>query len=119
MLELMARVRSALRSKVTVDSSVLVCGNIVLDNLKHSVTSYGSRVELTLKEYDLLKILMQNANNVVERDKLLNEVWGYNFAGETRTLDVHIRSLRNKLNDIGDQPKYIETVRGVGYKINN
>lgn len=122
MLEFMARVRSALRSKPLVKPStpaLLKCGGIEIDTLKHSVTIEGSQIDLTLKEYELLKILILNANHVVERGKLLNEIWGYNFLGETRTLDVHIGSLRNKIGDGVEGAKYIETVRGVGYKINS
>ena len=74
----------------------------------------GNEVVLTLKEYELLKHLMQNQNTVLTRNRLLEEVWGYDFAGESRTLDVHVRSLRQKLGTAGD---LIETVRGVGYRM--
>ena len=81
---------------------------------KHKVKVDGNEVVLTLKEYELLKHLMQNQNTVLTRNRLLEEVWGYDFAGESRTLDVHIRSLRQKLGTAGD---LIETVRGVGYRM--
>ena len=69
---------------------------------------------LTYKEFELLSLLMQNRNIVLERDRLLNEIWGYDFDGETRTIDVHIRTLRSKLGDAG---ACIKTVRGIGYKL--
>ena len=74
----------------------------------------GHTVVLTLKEYELLKRLLQNPNIVLTRDQLLEEIWGYDFAGETRTVDVHVRTLRQKLGEYGDR---IETVRGVGYRV--
>ena len=81
---------------------------------KHVVIADGKEVALTFKEFELLKYLMENAGIVLTRDKLLEEVWGYEYKGETRTLDVHIRTLRRKLGEAG---AVIETVRGVGYKI--
>ena len=81
---------------------------------KHVVIADGKEVALTFKEFELLKYLMENAGIVLTRDKLLEEAWGYEYEGETRTLDVHIRTLRQKLGEAG---AIIETVRGVGYKI--
>jgi two-component system alkaline phosphatase synthesis response regulator PhoP len=81
---------------------------------RHVVIADGKEVALTFKEFELLKYLMENAGIVLTRDKLLEEVWGYEYEGETRTLDVHIRTLRQKLGEAG---AVIETVRGVGYKI--
>ena len=81
---------------------------------KHVVIADGKEVALTFKEFELLKYLMENTGIVLTRDKLLEEVWGYEYKGETRTLDVHIRTLRRKLGEAG---AIIETVRGVGYKI--
>ena len=74
----------------------------------------GQYVQLTLKEFELLLLLLENENIVLSRDRILSTVWGYDFDGETRTVDVHIRTLRRKLGVCGD---YIQTVRGVGYKI--
>ena len=74
----------------------------------------GKKLELTNKEYQLLVYLMDNKHRVVEREELLNEIWGYDFIGESRALDVHIRALRSKLNDYGH--KYIKTIRSVGYR---
>ena len=87
---------------------------IALNSRSHVVTVNGATVELTFKEFELLKYLLQNEGTVLTRDMLLEKIWGYDFDGETRTADVHIRTLRAKLGDAG---QYIETVRGVGYRI--
>ena len=81
---------------------------------RHEVTENGRKVELTLKEFELLRYLMENKGIVLTRDQLLTRIWGYDFDGETRTVDVHIRTLRQKLGDAGS---FIETVRGVGYRM--
>ena len=81
---------------------------------QHQVIADGQKVTLTLKEFELLRFLMENQGIVLSRDRLLGHVWGYDFDGETRTVDVHIRTLRQKLGSCGE---YIETVRGVGYRI--
>ena len=112
-----ARIKAVLRRTSKPDvSETLVCGNVALNIKGHSVTVDGKPVELTLKEFELLKLLMQNPGVVLNRDTLLGSIWGYDFDGETRTVDVHIRTLRCKLGEKGD---IIETVRGVGYKIGN
>ena len=89
-------------------------GNLVIDVEKHKVKVDGKSVTLTLKEFELLEKLMKNRHIVLTRDRLLEEIWGYDFSGETRTVDVHVRTLRQKLGDAGE---LIETVRGVGYRI--
>lgn len=89
-------------------------GELELDTKKHEVTAAGEVVNLTLKEYELLKCLMKNPNIVMTRDCLLEDIWGYDFDGETRTVDVHVRTLRQKLGTCGER---IETVRGVGYRM--
>ena len=89
-------------------------GSLSMDLKKHVVFVDGKQVTLTLKEFELLGRLVQNQNIVLTRDRLLEEVWGYDFDGETRTIDVHIRTLRQKLKSAGD---LIETVRGVGYRM--
>ena len=81
---------------------------------QHQVLAKGEKVTLTLKEFELLKFLMENRGIVLTRDRLLGHVWGYDFDGETRTVDVHVRTLRQKLGECGE---LIETVRGVGYRI--
>ena len=115
LLELSARVRAALRRKAPARRQ-LTGGDIVIDLDNHEVTCGGSPVELTLKEYELLRILLLNSSRVVPRDELLNEIWGYDFVGETRTLDMHIKTLRAKLRDDVENPRYIKTIRSVGYK---
>ena len=89
-------------------------GGITMIPANHEVYANGVPVSLTLKEYDLLNVLLENKGQVFSRDTLLKMVWGYDFSGESRTIDVHIRTLRSKLGECGDM---IETVRGVGYKI--
>lgn len=120
-LELNARIRTALRrlespTSAAVEQEVLRGKEITLDVQNREITLDGAPVELTLKEFDLLKILMANNNRVVERDELLNSIWGYDYVGETRTLDMHIKTLRAKLTDNADSPRFIKTVRGIGYK---
>ena len=90
------------------------CGPVTILVERHEVQESGRPVELTLKEFEVLKYLVENKGIVLTRDQLLGHVWGYDFDGETRTVDVHIRSLRQKLGDAGT---LIETVRGVGYRI--
>ena len=117
MMELISRIKAVLRrsAKGSVSSEdTFESGEIRLDPKKHEVTVHGEVVNLTLKEYELLKRLMKNSNIVLTRDQLLEDIWGYDFDGETRTVDVHVRTLRQKLGDAGEQ---IETVRGVGYRM--
>ena len=117
MMELVSRIKAVLRrtQKDTQDSQdVIVLGDIEMNTKKHEVTADGEVVTLTLKEYELLKRLMKNPNIVMTRDCLLEDIWGYDFDGETRTVDVHVRTLRQKLGKSGEK---IETVRGVGYRM--
>ncbi len=115
-LELISRVRAVLRrsSQFSSQKNQLSCGKITIDTSSHKVYTDGTEVILTYKEYELLSILISNKGCVISRSLLLDKVWGIDFEGETRTLDVHIRSLRQKL---GDSAKYIETVRNVGYRV--
>ncbi len=117
-LELSARLRAVLRRAYPQErQSHIIEANGIQANLdKREVTLAGAEVDLTLKEFDLLVLLMQNTDRVLSRDELLNTIWGYDFAGETRTLDMHIKSLRAKLLDDAGHPTYIKTVRGVGYR---
>ena len=117
MMELISRIKAVLRRTSKPDvSETLVCGNVALNIKGHSVTVDGKPVELTLKEFELLKLLVISRGKVLTRDFLLDRIWGYEFYGETRTVDVHIRHIRQKL---GDDAHYIETIRGVGYKFND
>lgn len=113
MLELLSRVKAVLRRSLKASDS-FVCGDITLSESEHVVRVKGEEVALTLKEFDLLKHLMENRGCVLSRDTLLSTVWGYEYPGETRTVDVHIRHLREKLGESGN---VIETIKGVGYKI--
>ena len=116
--ELVARVKAVLRRPVVAlragFTGPRVLGNTVIDPARHEVTIAGRAVELRSKEYDLLLMLAQNLGLVLERDKLLNKVWGYEYIGDTRTVDVHVAHLRDRLtgSDLS-----IQTVRGVGYKL--
>ena len=117
MMELISRIKAVLRRSANGSISsedAFEIGEIRLNPKKHEVTVHGDVVNLTLKEYELLKRLMKNSNIVLTRDQLLEDIWGYDFDGETRTVDVHVRTLRQKLGDAGEQ---IETVRGVGYRM--
>ena len=89
-----------------------MCSGISIDENKHTVTVNGRHVSLTLKEYELLKLFMENSGRVFTRENLLSEIWGMDFVSETRTVDVHIGTLRTKLDEAGS---LIQTVRGVGY----
>lgn len=117
MLELVSRIKAVLRRSQKQQESVrdmIELKGIEIDLKKHEVLAGGDIITLTLKEYELLKRLMENPDVVLTRDNLLTEIWGYDFYGETRTVDVHVRTLRQKLGEYGDR---IETVRGVGYRI--
>ena len=114
MMEMVARIKAALRRTSPKPVTVLTCGDIVLDEGKHLVTVSGKQTALTLKEYELLKLLMENPGQVFTREVLLSRIWGQDYLGETRTVDVHIGTLRTKLAGSGE---LIETVRGVGYKM--
>lgn len=116
--EVLARITSVLRRyKYTSNEKVeiLKTDGIQVNVNKHIVTKNGQEIELTLKEFQILKLLIENKGNVLTRTFLLDKIWGYDYYGETRTLDVHIRHLRKKIGD--NDSKLIETVRGVGYKI--
>ncbi len=115
MMELVSRIKAVMRrTSPKAEGQVLTIGEITLTVDRHSVTVSGSDVNLTLKEFELLKYLMINAGLVLSRDSILENLWGYDFDGETRTVDVHIRTLRQKLGEAGTA---IETVRGVGYRL--
>ena len=118
--ELLARITSVMRRygmNTGKESEELTAGNLKLNLTKHEVKINDKKIDLTLKEIEILKILLKNRGKVLSRNFLLDEIWGYEYYGETRTVDVHIRYLRKKLEEAGADEKYIETIRGVGYKI--
>ncbi len=115
-LELMARIRSLLRrsqSATAQGSALLKMGELTINSNTGEVRAGDTSVTLTLKEFELLKFLVENSHRVVSRNELLNKIWGYEYTGETRTVDIHIRTLRQKL---GTYCEYIKTVRGMGYR---
>ena len=115
MMEMLARVKAVLRrSRPKEDGAVLRAGLLELHPAKHQVLANGTRVVLTLKEYELLYLFMSNPGRVFSREQLMHCVWGADYLGETRTVDVHIGTLRSKIGECGD---YIETIRGVGYRM--
>ena len=115
MMELVSRIKAVLRRSGKVEDRIdMELSGVRMDIKKHEVTVDGKQVALTLKEFELLEKLMRNQGIVLTRDQLLTEIWGYDFDGETRTADVHIRTLRQKL---GAKGEIIQTVRGVGYRV--
>lgn len=115
MMEMISRIKAVLRrTRPKTDLSVLRLGELEVDREAHTVSAAGERVQLTLKEFQLLCTFLENQGRVFTRDQLLSVVWGGSYTGETRTVDVHIATLRTKLKSCGG---YIETVRGVGYRM--
>jgi two-component system, OmpR family, alkaline phosphatase synthesis response regulator PhoP len=113
MMELISRVKAVLRRAAPLKPGVLSSGGVRMDTDRHTVWADGAELDLTLKEYDLLRFLMENAGTAFSREKLLDAVWGYDYLGFTRTIDVHIQTLRQKLGSAGAG---VQTVRGVGYR---
>ncbi|MGI6721941.1 MAG: response regulator transcription factor [Anaerovoracaceae bacterium] len=119
--ELIARIKAVLRryeatkGSAQQEESIIEIGDLKINFDRHEVTEKGKPVELTLREFELLGFLAKNKGHVFTRDELLDKVWGIDYAGETRTVDVHVRYLRKKLHDNAE--KYIETIRGKGYKM--
>ena len=111
-MEMIARVKALLRRSGGVEESLMTCGNVTLDSEKRMVYVDGKPVELTYKEFELLKLLMKNHGIVISRDVIMERVWDSSFEGESRTIDVHVRTLRQKLGDGG---ALIKTIRNVGY----
>ena len=129
--ELVARIRSVLRraedtkktnlklGNQTDNDSLLEVGNVSVNLSRHEVLVDDQQVMVPLKEFDLLVLLMENPNRVLTRDTIIDRIWGFDYVGDTKTLDVHIKRLRNKIEANHKDPKKIITVRGVGYKYNN
>jgi len=120
--ELIARVKAVLRRSVKLENKekenedCLILSDIKIDRISREVFANGSLIELSLKEFELLYFLGKNKGRVFTRDQLLEYIWGYDYFGETRTVDVHVRNIRKKLEDVGIEDNPIKTVRGIGYK---
>ena len=121
--ELVARIRAVLRRNSDFEESPIVStlevGPVRLDIDRHKVSVRGEAISLPLKEFDLLELLMRNAGRVLTRGQLIDRVWGSNYVGDTKTLDVHIKRLRAKIEQDPAEPVHILTVRGLGYKFEN
>jgi len=119
--ELIARIKAVLRrnsgASTTGEPGVLVVGPVRMDTERHQVNVKGNALSLPLKEFELLEFLMRNAGRVLTRMQLIDRVWGSDYVGDTKTLDVHIKRLRAKIEDDSANPKIIQTVRGLGYKM--
>ena len=118
--ELLARIKAVLRRQVeppVLVGSVLIAGELRLDSDRHVVSLSGNPLTMPLKEFELLELLMENVNRVLTRGQIIDRVWGSNYFGDTKTLDVHIKRLRSKVEEDPARPKYIQTVRGLGYKL--
>jgi two-component system alkaline phosphatase synthesis response regulator PhoP len=119
--ELLARVKAVLRRTNSFDEAeddVYDSKNLKVDFERHEVYVNEKRIDLTLKEFELLEILIKNKGKILKRETLLDKIWGYEYIGETRTVDVHIRYLRKKIEEDDKNPRFIETIRGVGYRFN-
>ena len=115
MIEMVSRIRAVLRrSTVPASNQLLRLGDLEMDPTAHTIQAAGKRVTLTLKEFALLRLFLEHPGSVFSRDQLLERIWSTDYVGETRTVDVHIGTLRTKLGPCGD---YIRTVRGVGYRL--
>lgn len=120
--ELVARVKAIFRrvnSSAPSESEIVTFGDLTVDCTRREVIKGGRDIELPLKEFELLKLLIINKGKVLSRDLLLEKIWGFDYYGETRTVDVHIRYLRQKIEDDDSNPVYIETIRGIGYRFND
>lgn len=118
--ELCARVKAVIRRKeysnIPQSEDIIKCGDITVNLARRTVTKNGELVDLTMKEFDLLSNLMRSKGRVLTRNQLMEHVWDVEYCGDARTVDVHIRYLRQKVEDEADKPRYIRTVRGVGYR---
>ena len=118
--ELLARVKAILRRRKSLGANeeIYKTNDISINFERREVTILDNKIDLTLKEFELLEILVKNRGKILTRETLLDKIWGYEYIGETRTVDVHIRYLRKKIEVDDKNPKFIETIRGVGYRFN-
>ena len=115
--ELVSRVKAQLRRNSTrTEENLFKFGDVSVNLQTREVKKSDERIELTLKEFEILKLLIKNKGNILTREMLLDKIWGYEYIGETRTVDVHIRHLRQKIENDDKNPMFIQTIRGVGYK---
>lgn len=117
--ELLARMKAVLRRGAepqVSEGGVLRAGPVVMDLERHTVTVHGEKVQMPLKEFELLELLMENVNRVLTRGQIIDRVWGSNYFGDTKTLDVHVKRVRSKIEDDPARPRHLVTVRGLGYK---
>ncbi len=120
--ELVARVKAIFRrvnSSISTEMDIIKYGDITIDCTRREVYKGEKLLEMPLKEFELLKLLILNKGKVLSRELLLEKIWGFDYYGETRTVDVHVRYLRQKIEDDDSNPQYIETIRGIGYKFND
>lgn len=117
--ELLARMKAVLRrgrESAQQEPGLLRAGNVVMDIERHTVTVNGEPIAMPLKEFELLELLLENVNRVLTRGQIIDRVWGSNYFGDTKTLDVHVKRIRSKIEDDPSRPKHLLTVRGLGYK---
>jgi two-component system response regulator RegX3 len=118
--ELLARMKAVLRRgaepNAAIDSGVLKAGPVVMDLDRHTVSVNGEQIQMPLKEFELLELLIENVNRVLTRGQIIDRVWGSNYFGDTKTLDVHVKRVRSKIEEDPSRPKHLLTVRGLGYK---
>lgn len=117
--ELLARMKAVLRRGREVaqaEQGMLRAGPVVMDIERHTVTVEGTQIQMPLKEFELLELLMENVNRVLTRGQIIDRVWGSNYFGDTKTLDVHVKRIRSKIEEDPSRPKLLQTVRGLGYK---
>lgn len=120
--ELVARVKAIFRrinTQYSSESDVIKHGSLTIDSTRREVYKNDKLIDMPLKEFELLNLLIRNKGKVITREMLLEKIWGFDYYGETRTVDVHIRYLRQKIEDDDTNPTYIETVRGIGYKLSD
>lgn len=117
--ELLARMKAVLRrgsEPVASDSGILKAGPVVMDLDRHTVSVNGEPIQMPLKEFELLELLIENVNRVLTRGQIIDRVWGSNYFGDTKTLDVHVKRVRSKIEEDPSRPRHLITVRGLGYK---
>lgn len=118
--ELLARMKAVLRRgaepNAAIDSGVIKAGPVVMDLDRHTVSVNGEQIQMPLKEFELLELLIENVNRVLTRGQIIDRVWGSNYFGDTKTLDVHVKRVRSKIEEDPSRPKHLLTVRGLGYK---